>query len=145
MKSTILNLKERVLVMEGDVFEIPEYTQMWLEYKIKMICKGSELTEEILKNIIEPKRISSSEGEIFPDFKNKGWLYGKPNRMRSFISAIEANQMFWKNHNVPVPYSTSKGFDEWDENGKIYEDVLKYQDAKKRTFHPDITLLFEIL
>ncbi len=56
----------------------------------KFLCKGSELTEEVLINFIDVKRISSSEGEIFPDFKNKGWLFGKPNRYRSFISAVES-------------------------------------------------------
>lgn len=33
---------------------------------------------------------------------------------------------------LSIPHSIKMGYDEWDENGKIYDDVLEYQKAKHR-------------
>ena len=143
MKSTILNIKKRVLVVEFEIGQTmgDALDKINLKLDLDIICKGSELTEEILKNIIEPKRISSSSGEIFPDFKNKGWLYGKPNRMRSFISAIEANDFYWKIN----PFEPKKEKVTMDALYKFQADFDEWQEAESKTFNPDITLLFEIL
>ena len=91
-----------------------------IDMKLEFLCKGSELTEEILINFIDVKRISSSEGEIFPDFKNKGWLFGKPNRYRSFISAVESKGFHWLGNNSSI--------------GTSVEDYKQWQEAEEKTF-----------
>lgn len=101
----------------------------------EFLCKGSELTESVLINFIDIKRISSSEGEIFPDFKNKGWLFGKPNRYSSFISAVESKGFYWLKHNV-------MNFSLYDSRSKTgchdleEEDIItkQWKEAEEKTF-----------
>ena len=95
MKTLELKLKKDMLIVDAEGLEITQALifNKFGNYNLScydFLCKGSELTEEVLINFIDVKRISSSEGDIFPDFKNKGWLYGKPNRYKSFISAVES-------------------------------------------------------
>ena len=131
MKTLELKLKKDVLIVEIPRLADYEFINRECKYlkvgkeeiklnastldKFEVICKGSELTEEILINFIDVKRISSSEGEIFPDFKNKGWLFGKPNRYKSFISAVESKDFYW----LKNPYK---------------QDAEKWQEAEEKTF-----------
>jgi hypothetical protein len=157
MKSTILNLKERVLVVEIPRLADYQITETFLsvtlengeikllKHKIKdLLFGGLEITEDSLRVLIDPKRISSSEGEIFPDYKNPHkWLYGKPTRLKSFISAIEANEMFWNN-----PLQSTKPTDDltfYDSKEEREITIRKWQEAEIKTFHPDRTILFKII
>ena len=67
MKSTILNLKERVLVISGfksdniyeqyDEIKNSEHRELVTSKRYKFICKGSELREEIQRNYIFPDQL----------------------------------------------------------------------------------------
>lgn len=166
MKQIEIQLKERLLIVEdkehgsyfpprGVNYHIEKDGEIW-----ELLCKGSELTEEILKSLIEPKRISSSEGEIFPDYKNKGWLYGKPNRINSFISGIEASGFHWgENTEVnPEKYNEALNDDKaWNKRRysqekmylvKIptYKQQMKiWYETELKTFNPEKTLIFKII
>ena len=142
MKTLELKLKKDVLIVEIPRLADYEFINKECKYlkvgneevklnastldKFEFLCKGSELTEEVLINFIDVKRISSSEGEIFPDFKNKGWLFGKPNRYRSFISAVESKGFYW----------LENPFKDWKSDGEIHDDDLDlvYKEAEEKTF-----------
>ncbi|WP_027380818.1 hypothetical protein [Chryseobacterium daeguense] len=85
MKHLDLQLQKRLLIVEGDLFEIPKYTQLWLDNKIIRICKGSELTEEIAKGLVDKL------GDYIRNYKDPDDYY--KTALESFISAIEAQQI----------------------------------------------------
>ena len=153
MKTLELKLKKDLLIVEVDKsfnhFKIynDEIGFIFIENSIprkelikgsyKFLCKGSELTEEVLINFIDVKRISSSEGEIFPDFKNKGWLFGKPNRYRSFISAVESKGFYWLENHIgkPINYDLWAKYGDYTHYGKVLtEKCLKWKEAEEKTF-----------
>ena len=144
MKTLELDLKKDVLIVEIPRLADYEFINKECKYlkvgneeiklnastldKFEFLCKGSELTEEVLINFIDVKRISSSEGEIFPDFKNKGWLFGKPNRYRSFISAVESKEKFWLENPIEI---IERGED--TEHNRVLNQN-KWQEAEEKTF-----------
>lgn len=134
MKSTILKLKERVVVVEGDVFEIPEYTQMWLEDKIKLICKGSELSEEIAKGLSERtgERHPSYQGDWYIDYSDDDKMCDSA--LDSFISAIEANGFTWNSEN-PYKQKPYEGADDYE----------VWKEFESKNFHPEQCLIFKIV
>lgn len=152
MKSTILNIKKRVLVVEIPRLADYQITETFLavtlengeikllKHKIKdLLFGGLEITEDSLRPLIDPKRISSSEGEIFPDYKNPNkWLYGKPNRVKSFISAIEASNYYWKEN----PEKNKAHITSVQGSKDAHE---RFMEAESKTFHPEQVILFEIL
>lgn len=156
MKSTILNLKERILVVdtESPPMVVGQYELDVNGRDIEFICKGSELSEEIAKGL------SERTGEGHPSYQGDWYIdYSDDDKMcdsalDSFISAIEANGFsFGKNH-TKNPIKENYGYHdninvfddppEWDEEC-YYEDLDKWQEAESKTFHPDRTILFKIL
>lgn len=145
MKTLELELRKRLLIVEGDIFEIPKYTQMWLNDKIKLMCKGSELTEYIVSDLVHSTNITKGGGEYYRDYCN---IMGKElffTALQSFISAIKAQGYYWAKN----PYQ-----DEWDElcewgHGDFSKDGKSsfelYHEATVKTFNPNKTLIFQIL
>jgi len=156
MKSTILNLNKRVLVVEipKDVkIEQTSETNLKLndteiigleglpfeeEFDVNFICKGSELSEEIAKGLVDSRNINYED--IYFDYKEDCWFDESMTALDSFISAIEANQMFWgknpKSHPTEIEPTNRNHFD------KLSDDFL---EAESKTFHPEQVILFEIL
>ncbi len=133
MKTLELKLKKEMLIVDAEGLEITQALIFNKFGNYNLSCydflgKGSELTEEILINFIDVKRISSSEGEIFPDFKNKGWLFGKPNRYRSFISAVESIGFYWLENPIKI---IERGED--TEHNRVLNQN-KWQEAEAKTF-----------
>lgn len=158
MKSTILNIKKRVLVVEMpriSNYQVSEhYLRVQLENgdseliygKYDIICGGSDLSEDKLieLDIIETKPYGSPPFFCTLDYtrkgKNKdGFNPGNcaPNGRQftdSFISAIESNGFTWNSEN---PY-TQKPYEGAD-------DYEVWKEFESKNFHPEQVILFEIL
>lgn len=159
MKSTILNLKKRVLVVEfpricdyevfkhGIYFQLENGDRDFIDGKFDLICGGSELSEEIAEELVEDSKYMNYDGEsgyvdykVYPD----GLIIGA---LDSFISAIEANGFTWGNPIQNPDKDQSKYRDRCGDFylGKYQEDYKKWQEAESKTFHPEQVILFEIL
>lgn len=153
MKSTILNIKKRVLVMEipenqevlykEDVIYSIDEKQLQYSYlplgNFKLICKGSELSEEIAKGLIRNKESFSSISDYVDDV-----IYTYKEK---FISAIEASGYYWNNpidkpHNTGLLHTYPTGNPLMDES---FKGAIEWQEAESKTFHPEQVILFEIL
>ena len=106
MKQLELELKKRLLIVEvGDIEEIidvqPDFNTALLQGKKfiavkgnhKLICKGSELTEEIATELVQEMYSSSEERIMYRDYKAKYDDEVVYTALESFISAIEAKQI----------------------------------------------------
>lgn len=103
----------------------------------RVICKGSEFTGEIADDLVHGIEDKTA--------------------LESFISAIEAKNMYWKDVPWDFPLVEDYGYQISSspevEKGWIYEggeekyhEALKaYEEAESKTFNPEKTLIFEIL
>lgn len=139
MKTLELNLQKRLLIVEGDMLDFKLNDKRWLNDKIKFICKGSELTEEIAKGLIVEHYHYEGGGEMYTNHKRwtnhiECFHSAKP----SFISAIEAQGYYWGEN--PIDFDN-------DENdlGKRHKMRVDWERAESKTFNPEKTLIFEIL
>lgn len=149
MKSTILNIKKRVLVVEIPRLADYEFINRESKYlrvgneeinlnistfsKIDLICKGSELTEDIAKNYV----LSYSVNYEFVFKDHEGDDYGCETALDSFISAIEASNYYWSEN----PEKKSR----FNPEEFIQEEYERFMEAESKTFHPEQVILFEIL
>lgn len=136
MKQIELELKERLIIFEHDTIkemEIEESLHRALpDVETKLICKGSELTEDIAKEYaIEFK---------FGEYKlhNKPWYISCKSALESFLSAIEAQGYYWGEN--PVQFDDKETC-----FNKRYDMRLNWEKAQSRTFNPDKTLISKIL
>lgn len=125
MKIVELQLNKRLLIVESEA----EY--FGCKYpNITRICKGSELTEDILRKYCKEVVTIHFTGRLTGGYDNGN---GKPvTAMESFISAIE-----------------SKGY-HWGENESLkkYRHVANsrmFKEAESRTFHPEKCIICEIV
>lgn len=116
--------------------------------KFDLICGGSELSEETLipfldyfvhedDAIVENQTFNAN---VYKDYRDNGYL---DDALDSFISAIEANQMFWNN-----PLQSTKPTDDltfYDSKEEREITIKKWQEAESCTFNPKQCLIFEIL
>lgn len=130
MKSTILNLNKRVLVVEFEIGQTmgDALDKLNLKLDLDIICKGSELSEEIAKGLIL--------------LNEKTGLYdGYYSPMVAFISAIEAPNYYWIEN--PIPFIEYEAFVLSEE--KYNEYMKNHFEAESKTFKPEQCLIFEIL
>lgn len=161
MKQLELNLQKRLLIVgyqdDGCLIEdFNHYTDgntalspNLKKIKAKLICKGSELTEEIAKRLI-PNELGflfdgdNKEYSAFPDYKNINHPFEDKSfrtALESFISAIEANGYYWGEN--PIPFIEYEIFVLSDE--KYNEYMKNHYEVESRTFNPEKTLIFEII
>lgn len=159
MKSTILNIKKRVLVVEipSEIIystpkeQLTEIVKEKLNLKdIALLGLGSELSEEIAKGLVEYDELFKSY--IF--YKDTVPTQNKT-ALDSFISAIEALGFHWKdNPEGEKPNKEDYIFEDHPElagNPKEYNemaylvDIGEWQESESKTFHPEQVILFEIL
>ena len=147
MKQIELELKKRLLIVEvGDIEEIidvqPDFNTALLEGKKfiavkdnhKLICKGSELTEEIAKGLVQIDNHTFNT-DYYRDYKNDDRDYRNP--IKSFISAIDTQGYYWgknpRGETIPMAF----------EKDTLCRQL--WQVAESKTFNPEKTLIFEIL
>ena len=139
MKTLELKLKKDLLIVEVDKsfnhFKIynDEIGFIFIENNIprkelikgsyKFLCKGSELTEEIARELVENKTKHK--------FENKVLTFYNSENLESFISAVESKGFYWlvnpcgKNRPIKNDYNSLIQF-----NGYLEE----WQEAEEKTF-----------
>lgn len=137
MKQIELELKKKLFIAEDyTTGNLDSYCKAYRKNNpdkyLKFICKGSKLTEEILKDLVR-----SAYGE-YKDYNNAfTWI---PNPKKSFISAIEAQGYYWGEN--PIGKYEIIDFFKASENTPTLTEWRKYES---KTFNPGKTLIFEIL
>lgn len=127
MKQLELNSQKRLLIVEVDKMMSKYNTENWYQERLskglKLICKGSELTEEICETLISKKDVAKYQSKMCGlDFK------------KGFMNTIKENGYYWGENPIPKPldYLITKDSDAW-----FMADVS--------TFDLNKTLIFEIL
>lgn len=161
MKSTILNIKKRVLVVEyidKKEAELDLQThKAFPESDKTIICLGSELTDDIAEKLVI-EMVDDCDCIYYIDYTR----FDDPDSccwtpVQSFISAIEATGYYWGKNPIEEPtiekygwYASESPYEDsgWmHEEGeeKYYEELKAFHEAESKTFHPSQTLIFEIL
>lgn len=143
MKQVELNLHKRLLIVEFEDMDHLENVISCGKQGIRfcsddkklvgLICKGSELTEEVAEDLVDIFDLS-----YYVHYNGHNRRSYKLTALDSFISAIEAQGYYWGEN--PVIFDDN----EIDFN-KRYEIRINWEKAESRTFNPEKTLIFEIL
>ena len=144
MKKLELKLKKKVLIVEidnkcditinkdGIYFYFLNGWVKCFKGNYNILCKGSELTEEIASELVEEHYMSGVRSyEIYNDYRynDARWL---DNALDSLISAVESKEKFWLENpigNKPMSY-----------NLPLYkienrcDNLKKWQEAEEKTF-----------
>lgn len=157
MKQIELNLKKRLLIVEENKVDLNTLESLESSFialskgSVKLICKGSELTEEIADELVDIFDLG-----YFVDYNHHNPRSYKFTALESFISAIQAQGYYWgENPLGKKPELTDNQYDkerEFIENnpdelvfGDHYADWSMWNEAESKTFNPEKTLIFEIL
>ncbi len=109
------------------------------DVKIKAICKGSDLTEEVAYNLIE-RTIEIKTGKTkFYNYKDVIQLPYYNKALEALISAIESKGYHWEN---PLGVSTEEIRQRHGDASEMFKEWLEYEN---KTFNPSKCLIFEIL
>ena len=101
--------------------------------KFEVICKGSELTEEIASELVDYWQNMANDGFIFENYKDN--IPKKLTANDALISAVESKGFYWLKHNI-------KPFSLYDPRSKTgchdleEEEIVKkqWQEAEAKTF-----------
>lgn len=145
MKTLKLELKKNLLILDLPEGAKEEITETLLAInladgdikiireKVKFICKGSELSEEIAESFFDDTVYFN---DVIPED-----VY-----IKSFIAEIEAKSFYWLKDNLPFPSSDDINWFKNQRDGDFserYTRIFEWQEAEARTFtNPHI---FEIL
>ena len=145
MKTLELKLKKDVLIVEidnkcditinkdGIYFYFLNGLVKCFKGNYNIICKGSELTEEIASELVEEHYMNGIRSyEIYNDYRynDSRWL---DDAKESFISAVESKEKFWLENPIEKPVNR----DEYYKSEKVdsFEILLKeYQEYEEKTF-----------
>ena len=138
MKILELDLKKKVLIVDendfdyyelsenGIYFKLEKGDRYYLGWKFEVICRGSELTEEIASELVENKTKHKFENKVLTFYNCKN--------LESFISAVESKEKFWLENPIEKPINR----DEFYKSEKVdsFEILLKeWQEAEEKTFN----------
>lgn len=154
MKTLELDLKKKILIIEGnhDDIDISENVILAMEnlpkkVKLKFICKGSELTEEIASELVETHYHYEGGGEMYSNpemWTNHSYCFHSAKA--ALIAEIKSKGFYWLEN--PLGNSKPKGI--LHSNGSeeaikyIAENfVKKWQEAEAKTFKNP--LIFELI
>ena len=144
MKTLELDLKKKVLIVDENDFDYYELSEngiyfklgkgdrYYLGWKFEVICKGSELTEEIASELVEEHYMSGVRSyKIYNDYRYNDvrWL---DNALDSFISAVESKEKFWLENpigNKPMSYNLPLY-----KIGNRCDKLKKWKEAEEKTF-----------
>lgn len=152
-----LELKERLLIVElPEDYTFNTYADKLticneinkpvalIRGKWELICKGSELTEEVAEGFVEESKYMNQDSE-------SGWIDYKVypdglilNPLESFISAIEAQGYYWGENTIKEPIENDYNLGDIH-SGFFHKKYNEWQEAESKTFNLSKTLIFEIL
>ena len=143
MKTLELKLKKDVLIVEIPRLTDYEFINRECKYlkvgneeiklnastldKFEVICKGSELTEEIASELVELTIMYLTYGDNKHKYRSYvNYNLGFDNALDSLISAVESKEKFW----------LENPFKDWKSDGEIHDDDLDlvYKEAEEKTF-----------
>ncbi|MBP1165071.1 hypothetical protein JOE44_001955 [Chryseobacterium sp. PvR013] len=139
MKQIELKLKKNILIIESESGNYAYDYRVDEEgpHPIKFICKGSELTEDIAKGLVEYDHIF----EAYQYYQDTVPILGDT-ALNLFKTAIINNGYYWDKPLKEWFYHKRYVGVERIEESFDYE---KWQEAESRTFNPDKCIIFEIL
>lgn len=145
MKQIELNLKKRLLIVEyadKREAELDLLTHKALPESDKtVICLGTELTEEIVKELVHQSIHTGLFAHYVKDIHVNTYCY--KSSLESFSSGIKK-----EGYNIgenPVSLEREKHYRNFG-NTFVADGILRsWQEADRRTFNPEKTLIFEIL
>ena len=147
MKTLELNLKKDVLIVDENdfgyytnidneiIFHLGNVRLRRVKGNFKLLCKGSELTEEIASELVEMEYSGLYKKSFYIDYDRPSLLlkFAK----ESLISAVESKGFYWLENPIEKP----KNYDLWAKYGdytqygkKLTEKCLKWQEAEAKTF-----------
>ena len=145
IKQLELELKKRLLIVEVGENDLEDFSKRkyYFSYEgknpIKLICKGSELTEDIAKglvNIIDFEVSGKFIMQKYSNYKDIRSSY-RSTALESFISGVESQGYYWgenpRGETIPMAF----------EKDTLCRQL--WQVAESKTFNPEKTLIFEIL
>lgn len=146
MKALTLELKKKILIREyKDIDEcrmIKSLRGLMPSNGQKLLCKGSELTEDMLFNIVIGGYCSTNGKCLYKSYNSfyddECFNYA----LESFISVIEAQGYYWGENPILNPAETNFYMPSINESIKLKK---RYNEAESKTFNPEKTLIFEIL
>lgn len=150
-KQIELNLQKILLIVEVDNCDITidkygihfyflRSSKQFIPGNFHQVCKGSELTEEIAKglvnNILCEMGIEAFENYNVTekDLEQNHWAGVSETALQSFISAIDAKGKIWGKYEKPTNI-----------NGDTPRDLLDNFWNDLSTFNPEKALIFEII
>ena len=142
MKTLELKLKKDVLIVEIPRLADYEFINRECKYlkvgneeiklnastldKFEVLCKGSELTEEIASELVELTIMHLTYGDNKHKYRSYvNYNLGFDNALDSFISAIENKENFWLENPIEKP----KYYDKI-----LTKNCLIWQEAEEKTF-----------
>lgn len=145
IKQLELNLNKRLLIVElpddqevhykdDIIYKIDEEQSKYYllpKGEFKLLCKGSDLTEEIAKGFIP---IDEKEARIKHP---KAFLISYKRFQNAFIDVVESNGWYWGENPEKKSHFNPEEF--------IQEEYNRYMEAESRTFNPEKCFIFEIL
>ena len=135
MKTLELDLKKKVLIVEidnkcditinkdGIYFYFLNGWVKCFKGNYNILCKGSELTEEIASELVDYWQNMANDGFIFENYKDN--LPKKLTANDSFISAVESKKFHWLDN----PIEKLKYYDKI-----LTKNCLIWQEAEEKTF-----------
>ena len=142
MKTLELDLKKKMLIIDENDFEYYELFKEGIYFKLengdrdfidgefKFICKGSELTEEMARELVDYWQNMANDGFIFENYKDN--LPKKLTANDALISAVESKKFHWLENpigNKPMSYNLPLY-----KIGDRCDNLKKWQEAEEKTF-----------
>ena len=146
MKTLELKLKKDILIVEIPRLADYEFINKECKYlkvgneeiklnastldKFEVICKGSELTEEIASELVDYWQNMANDGFIFENYKDN--IPKKLTAKKSFISAVESKGFYWLEN--PISLDRAKLYERIGDTSR-YNGIKKvWQEAEEKTF-----------
>ena len=141
MKTLELKLKKKVLIVdendfdyyelstEGIYFKLEKGDRYYLGWKFEVICKGSELTEEIASELVDKSIYTGLYAHYVDKIPVNTYCYNSA--IESFISGVESKKFHWLKNHIKHP----KDYEVFPDSLSMYVEQEKlHLEAEEKTF-----------
>lgn len=149
MKTLELKLKKDVFIVEIPRLADYEFINRECKYlkvgkeeiklnastldKFEVLCKGSELTEEIASELVDFWQNMANDGFIYENYKTN--IPKKKTAVESFISAVESKGFYWLEN--PIKYKKTD-YEIYADKNQLCRYISKeetlWEEAEEKTF-----------
>lgn len=159
MKSVELQLNKRLLIVElpegyslvhfknkqskfGFVNLNNDVIDLKVDGKLDLTCIGSDLTEDIAKELVDTRKIGFSVDVCYN--YNDNWYDYSITALESLISALEAKGYYWGKNPVEMPIKDDSECAKWQIKA-FNKKQNEWKEAESRTFNPYKCFIFKII